>query len=150
MKKILLGLALMGLIHLSAEAQAKYCSKYDQNFKVCQSKNGYTICGTLPASCNGGSIAAKGQNIPSYPYSNPNTTTGHHSKYDVNYPVCMHKDGYAICTEEEAMTQPVTYAQPVAVNPTPKQHCNCYEEHNGILVSYNDATSCNNLRDDEE
>ena len=153
MKKILLGLALTGLIQLSAQAQAKYCSKYDQNFKVAKSENGYTINGQLPASCNGGSVATKGNVTPTetYPYTTSNATTGKHSKFDKNYPICMHKNGYTVCTEQEAMNQPATYAKPVYLNgDVPKKDCNCVEEHNGMTVSYNDRTICTNIQKDEE
>jgi len=156
MKQILLGLILTGLVSINAHAQAKYCSKYDQNYRVCRNQNGYTVCGNLPASCNGGSDAVNNNagngNVPyaaTYPYRTPASNVAH-SKYDINYPICMHKDGYAICTEDEAMNQPATYAPDVYLDKAPGKSCGCTEEHNGILVSYNDYTTCAKLQENEQ
>lgn len=44
MKQILMALAVVAFLHNSAEAQAKK-SKYDVNYKVCKSDNGYATCG---------------------------------------------------------------------------------------------------------
>ncbi|HXS38465.1 MAG TPA: hypothetical protein VN721_17310 [Flavipsychrobacter sp.] len=46
MKKILMALTMVGLIHFSAEAQDKDShSPFAENYKVCKYTNGYAVCG---------------------------------------------------------------------------------------------------------
>ena len=149
MRKILIALAIIGLVNYTttASAQKVTCSKYGQNFKVCKTANGYTICGQLTPTCSGEEKTNQSQNITEEAV----VKQGKHSKYDINYPVCLNKDGYTTCTEEEALNQPITHAQPVPVdNNVPTRTCDCTVEHNGILVSYNDVTSCTAAMSDEQ
>ena len=44
MKKLLMALTMIGMIHYSANAQSK-TSRYNQNYKVCKANGGYKICG---------------------------------------------------------------------------------------------------------
>ena len=46
MKKIFMALTMVGLIHLSAEAQDKDShSPFAENYKICKYSNGYAVCG---------------------------------------------------------------------------------------------------------
>jgi hypothetical protein len=132
MKKIFIGLAITGFMNLNAHAQTKPCSVYDQNFKVCDNNKGYTICGDLPPSCNTQEPGKMNNTL-----SKVTKTT--RSVYDINYPVCKNKDGYTICTDEELQKQMAT-PEPAVTNPEERTICNI--NHNGILVSYYDKTSC--------
>jgi hypothetical protein len=67
MKKILLALTMIGMIHYSAEAKPNSKKhNYNENYQVCKLDNAYTICGETPtpATMTPASVGANTNILP--------------------------------------------------------------------------------------
>ena len=113
MKTKLIALAMIGLMHYGANAQAGH-NKNDINYKVCRTESGYyKVCS---GPYNGiketradelQTPAGNGEANNVIPLSKGT------SKYDINYKVCLVNDKYKVCNPDEPLIQPAPKAHVV-------------------------------------
>ena len=137
MKKILMALSVIGLIHTSATAQSH--SKYDKNYPVCRMNNGaYGICGQEYNGVNN-------EPLPTTTHEQPVAEKPKkESKYDVNYPVCKYTTGYAVCGEQPKNAIPVQDGTQDMINSENylNENCSVTYKYHKFTVVYSDPNYC--------